>query len=177
METIKSALNVHKRKLVVTTHSQFYYLKEISFHMAARGSATSRCFILTFPKEGLMPDSTSVSANHRKQSQQITCRTHAQSSSPAVLSIENKSHIKAYGHPTQDVLLDCVILIVTDTRGHRQLSLWPPSSQTLSGQALCKFNMRTNKWELPSSRLVKVRFWAKNLYWLATPLLLADELR
>ena len=60
-----------------------------------------------------MPDSTSVSANHRKQSQQITCRTHAQISSPAVLSIETKSHIKAYGHPTQaDVLLDCVILIV-----------------------------------------------------------------
>ena len=71
-----------------------------------------------------MPDSNSLSANRRKRSQQITCRTYAQSSSPAVFSTENNSHIKAYGQPRQvDVLLDCVILTVTYVRGHRQLSL------------------------------------------------------
>ena len=38
--------------------------------------------------------------------------------------IENNSHIKTYEHPTQvDVLLDCVILTVTDIRGNRQLSV------------------------------------------------------
>ena len=72
----------------VTTHAQIY-LKAISFHKTARGSATSRCYIMIFPAEGLMLDSTNLSPNHRKQSQLITCRTHAQSSSPAVFSIEN----------------------------------------------------------------------------------------
>ena len=123
METTKCALNMHKGKLALTTHAQFY-LKAISFHKAAIGSATSRCCIMIFLAEGLMPDSTGLSANYRKQSQQIKCRTHAQSSSPAVFSIEINSHIKAYGHPAQvDVQLDCVILTVTDIRAHRQLSL------------------------------------------------------
>ena len=36
---------------------------------------------------------------------------HAQTSSPAVFSIENNSNTKAYGHPIQvDVLLDYMIL-------------------------------------------------------------------
>ena len=168
METTKCALKMHKGKLLLTTHAQFY-LKAINFHKAARSSATSRCCVIIFPADGLMPDSNSLSANRRKQSQQITCRTYAQSSSPVVFSTENNSHIKSYGHLTQvDVLLDCVILTVTYVRGHRQLSLWPPPSQILNRQALCKFNMRTNKWKFPSSHLVKVRFWAKNLYQLAS---------
>ena len=113
METNKNALNMHKGKLVLTTTHAQCYLKAISFHKAARASAAS-------PAEGLMTDSTSLSANHRKQCQQLTCRTHTQSSSPPVLSMENNSQIKAYGHPTKvDVLLDCVILTVTDIRGHR----------------------------------------------------------
>ena len=68
---------------VLTTHAQFY-LKATNFHKAARGSATSRCCIMSFPVEWLMSDSTNLPANHRKQSQQITCRIHAQSSSTAV---------------------------------------------------------------------------------------------
>ena len=66
-----------------------------------------------------MPDSTSLIVKCRKQSQQII-----ESSSPAMFSIEDNSHIKAYRHPTQvDVQLDCVILTVTDIRCLRQLNL------------------------------------------------------
>ena len=71
-----------------------------------------------------MPDFTSVSVNRRKKSHKITCRTNAESFLPAVFSVENNSHIKAYGHPTQvDVLLDCFILTVRDIAGHQQVSL------------------------------------------------------
>ena len=83
METTKSVLNIYKRMTVLTTHAKFY-LKATDFHKAARGSATSRCCIMIFPAGWLTLDSTSLPANHRKQSQQITCRTHAQSSSIAV---------------------------------------------------------------------------------------------
>ena len=76
-----------------------------------------------FSGSELMPDSTSLIVNYRKQSQQIV-----QSSLPAVFSIENNSHIKAYRHPTQvDVQLDCVILTVTEIRVHQQ-SLTPSFS-------------------------------------------------
>ena len=71
-----------------------------------------------------MPDLTSLSVNGRKKSHQITCRTNAECFLTAVFSVENNSHIKAYGHSTQvDVLLDCFILTVRDIAGHQQVSL------------------------------------------------------
>lgn len=118
METTQNASNMHKRKLVLTTHAQFY-LKAISFNKVGRGSATSRFCIMISPAEGLVSDSTTLSVNHKKQSQQLTCRIHAQSTSPAVFSIENNSHIKACIHPSQvDLPLDCIVMTGTDIRSH-----------------------------------------------------------